>query len=825
MDRWLQDFRYGLRRLMKAPAFTTVAVLSLALGIGANTAIFTVINAVFLHPLAIDDPSRVVELFTRDRRTVQTGNFNLTPSSIQNYEDYRDQSTVFSGLAAYFGNGLQWTRNGETSDVGAFLTTANYFDVLGVKPVLGRTFAPDEDLRSAAPVAVLSHSLWKTKFDQSPSVIGSAITLNGLPFTVIGVAPPEFKGTFSLAGPDRIWIPLGMKDQILTGQIKELITSRRFRWLNMVGRLKPGVNLAEAQAASSTIASSLERAYPDANKGRTIELARESDAALGINQRGQFVQAGVVLMVVVGLVLLIACVNLANLLLAQAARREREINIRATMGASRGRLVRQLMIESVTLSMLGGAAGLVVAFWSRNALWSFRPPFLGNASIDLSFDVRVLGFTLFISLLTGLVFGAVPALKVSQTQLSEVLKSVGRSGGSGVGHNRLRALLVGAEVALATVALIGSGLFLRSMQAAQEMDLGFDSKHIGFIGLNPGGQRYETTQGRQFYVDALAKARAVPEVEGAAVASIVPVVGGQGVLLTTFPEGQGEGSAFNGALIAYNDVTPGYFETLRIPLVQGREFTDFDNEQGPLVAIINQAAARQLFSTDDAVSKRFTIVSQPETLYEVVGVARDSVIGNVGEDPTPMVFRPMGQEYAPNAALLIRTQGEPGPRLSVIRDQVQTLDKNMPMPNTGTIQEQIVQGLWASRMGAALLSIFGGLALVLAMIGIYGVMSYSVSQRTQEIGIRMALGAQVSDVRRFVLWQGMVPALLGAVAGVLTAVALGQPIANLLYGIKPHDPLTVGSVTVALIAVALFACYVPARSATRVDPLVALRYE
>ncbi|MBX7186337.1 MAG: ABC transporter permease, partial [Vicinamibacteria bacterium] len=506
MDKWTQDFKYGLRRLIKSPGFTTVAVLSLALGIGANTAIFTVINAVFLHPLAIEEPSRVVELFTKDNRTVQTGNNTLTPSSIQNFEDYRDQSTVFSGLAAYFGTGLQWTHDGETTGVAGFMTTANYFDVLGVKPVLGRTFTPDEDIKSASTVAVVSHSLWKTRFNSDPALVGRVLTLNGLPFTVVGIAPEGFKGTFSLAGTDRIWIPLGMKDQILNGQIKELMTSRRFRWLNIVGRLKPGVDLAQAQAATATIAASLEKTYPDANRGRTMELARETDAALGINQRAQFVKAGSVLMVVVGFVLLIACVNLANLLLAQAARREREITIRATMGASRGRLIRQLLIESVTLSMIGGAVGLLVAFWSRNALWSFRPPFLGNASIDLSFDPRVLGFTLLISLLTGLAFGAVPAIRVSQSQLAEVLKAAGRSGTSGVGHNRVRSLLVAAEVALATVALIGSGLFLRSMQAAQDMELGFDSKHAGFIFLNPGGQKYGTPQGRQFYADAIEKA-------------------------------------------------------------------------------------------------------------------------------------------------------------------------------------------------------------------------------------------------------------------------------------------------------------------------------
>ena len=824
METWLQDLKYGLRMLVKRPGFTTVAVLSLALGIGANTAIFTVINAVFLHPLAIEDPSRVAEIFTLDTRTVQVGNFNLTPSSIQNFEDYRDQSTVFTGLAGYFPTGLQWTHNGETDGLPGMMTTANYFDVLGVGPILGRTFAPDEDIKNAALVAVLSHSVWTSKFGSDPGLVGRTITLNGLPFTVIGIAPPGFKGTFSLAGPDRVWVPLGMRDQLVTGPIKELLTNRRFRWLSIAGRLKPGVTLEQARSSTKVIAASLEKAYPDANRGRTVELATESDAALGINQRDQFVKVGGMLMVVVGFVLMIACVNLANLLLAQAAGREREVSIRATMGATRARLIRQLLIENVTLSVVGGALGLVVALWARNTLWSFRPPFLGNATIDLSFDLRVLGFTALVSVVTGLMFGAVPALRVSHAKLAEVLKVSGRSGALGLGQNRLRAMFVAAEIALATVALIGAGLFVRSTQAAQNMDVGFDAKHAAFIVLNPGTQRYGRQQGEQFYLDAIAKARSIPEVESAAVASDVPVAGGAGMALTTFAEGQAQTST-KGSLITYNDITPGYFDTLRIPMLKGRDFNEFDGEKGRPVAIVNETVGRQLWPGQDALGKRFTIVQQPETLYEVVGMVADSVINNVGEDPTPMVYRPMPQEYAPGAALVVRTRGEPGPRLSAVRDQVQALDKNMPMRNTGTIQEQIEQGLWPSRMAAALLSIFGGLAFVLAMIGIYGVMSYSVAQRTQEIGIRMALGAQAEDVLRFVLRQGMLPAFVGAAVGILGAVVLGQSIANLLYGVSPHDPLTLAAMTATLTAVALVACYIPARSATRVDPLVALRYE
>ena len=819
----MQDLRYAARVLLKKPGFTAVAVLSLALGIGANTAIFTVINAVFLHPLAIDDPSRVVELFTRDTKTVQTGNFTLTPSSLQNYEDYRDQNQVFTGLAGYFGFGLQWTRNGETQGLPAIMASANYFDVLGIKPYRGRLFRPDEDrLLGAGTVVVVSHSLWTREFGSDPNLVGQTLTLNGMPFTVIGITPPGFKGTFSLAGPDRIWVPLSMREQLTTGQLRTLMTNRRFRWLNMAGRMKPGVELRQVDAAMKTIASALEKQYPTANEGRTVEAALESDAALGINGRSQLVLAGSVMMGVVGLVLLIACVNLANLLLAQSASREKEMSVRAAMGAGRSRIVRQLLTESVLLAALGGAAGMLVALWGRSALWSFRPPFLANASIDLSFEPRVLLFTAGISVLTGVLFGLAPAIRVSRTNLNEMLKAGGRTGAASVSSNRIRSLLVMSEIGLATVALIGAGLFVRSMQAAQRMDLGFDSAHVGFIALNPGQQRYDQARGQQFYLDAMAKARAVPGVEAATVASAPPLQGG--LLLTVFPEGEAQNPNYRGSLVTFNDVSPGYFDTLRIPIRQGRDFTEFDGAQSTPVAIVNEALARQLWPGQDALHKRFTIVQQT-TLFEVVGVVPTTVVNAVGESPAPLIYRPIRQEYSPGVALLVRTAGDPEARLGAIRDQVQTIDRNMPLRGTGTVQQNIEAGLWAPRMGAALLSIFGGLALLLAMIGVYGVMSYSVNQRAQELGIRMALGAQTRDVLLLVLRQGMVLAAGGAVLGVGLALLLGRLISTLLFGVSGRDPLTLAGVSVTLAIVALLACLIPARRAARVDPLVALRYE
>jgi predicted permease len=823
MERWWQDLRFASRVLMKKPGFTTVAVLSLALGIGANTAIFTVINAVFLHPLAIEDPTHVVEMFTRDTKTVQAANFTLTPTSYQNYEDYRDQSKVFTGLAGYFPFGLQWTRNGETQGLPAMMTSANYFEVLGIKPFRGRLFRPDEDRTLGADaVAVLSHSLWIREFGSDPNLIGQTLTLNGMPFTVIGITPPGFKGTFSLAGPDRVWVPLSMREQLTSGQLRTLIPNRRFRWINMIGRLKPGVPFKQADAAMKTIAAALEKQFPTANDGRTLDMALESDAALGINGRGQLVLAGGVMMAVVGVVLLIACVNLANLLLAQSATREKEMSIRSAMGAGRCRIVRQLLTESVLLAVLGGAAGMVVAYWGRSALWSYRPPFLGNASIDLSFEPRVLLFTAGMSVLTGVLFGLVPAIHVSRANLNDTLKAGGRTGASSVGSNRIRSALVMSEIGLATVALIGAGLFVRSMQAAQRMDLGFDSQHIGFIALNPGQQRYDQARGQQFYLDAMAKARAVPGVEAATVASAPPLQGG--LLLTVFPEGEAQNPNYRGSLVQFNDIAPGYFDTLRIPLRKGRDFTEFDRDQSNLVAVVNEALARRLWPGQDALSKRFTIV-QDSRLIEIVGIVATSVANAVGEDPTPVIYRPLQQDYSAGVSLLVRTKGDPEPLLGAVRDQVQTLDRNMPLRGTGTVQQNIEAGLWAPRMGAALLSIFGGLALLLAMIGVYGVMSYSVAQRAQELGIRMALGAQASDVLLLVLRQGIALAAGGTALGVLLALLLGQVVSTLLFGISGRDPLTLAGVSLILTTIALLACYIPARRAARVDPLVALRYE
>jgi predicted permease len=825
LDNLKLDIQGGARNLVKRPGFTFVAVLSLALGIGANTAIFTIINAVFLHPLPVEEPSRLAEMFTHDTLTIDANaNFQLTGTSLPNYEDYRDQNKVFSGLATVtFPIPLNWGGQAEPQQLNASLVSGNFFDVLGVKPYRGRTFIADGDKKLGAnPEAVLSYSLWARRFGSDDKFIGQTITLNGTPYTVVGVAPHGFKGIVSLGRPDLLWIPITMRDYVLTGQLKTLENNRRFRWLSIVGRLKPQVDVAQAQAAMKTIAAGLEKEYPRDNKGRTIELFPLNQSALGINQRRQFSLAGGVLMGVVGLVLLIACVNLANLLLAQAAKREKELSIRAAMGAGRFRLVRQLLTESTVLSLLGGLAGLVVAYGGRNVLWSFRPPFLLDGSIDLSFDAHVLGFTLLISLFTGLVFGIIPAIKASGTDINEILKTGGRGGTLGWTHNRLRGLLVISEIALALVALVGSGLFVRSMQKAQQFNPGFESQNLFQLLFDLGALRYDADHGQQFFRDVIERAKSVPGVVSASVSS--NGVFGGGFAGTIFREGEQTDPNNRGTLVNFDDVTPGHFETMHIRLLSGRDFTDYDRANTTPVVIINEAMARMVWPGQEPVGKRFSIVTEPK-LLQVVGVVGTTVIGQIGEDPQPIAYLPMRQQYSPFAALVVRTTGNPEPLLGAVRKQAEQIDKNLAFTNGQTVQQILGQGLWAARMGAALLGLFGALALILASIGIYGVLAYSVAQRTSEIGLRMALGAQPRQVLRLVLKQGMLLALIGATVGIFVALPVARMTAGLLYGVSATDPLTYAGITLLLMGVALVACYLPARRATRIDPIIALRWE
>jgi predicted permease len=810
--------------ILKNPTFSAIAVLSLALGIGANTTIFTVVNALLLNPLPVKDISRLVQMDTVDTKTMVTqANATKLGMSYPNFQDYERQNQVFTGLTCVSGGPLTWSGGAEPQRIFGLLVSANYFDVLGVHPALGRFFLPDEDKKPGGNnVAVLSHSLWSNKFGSDPNLIGKTITLNATPYTVIGVGPRGFKGNFTLVPAELVWIPTSMYTQALAGFFRDNFNDRRFLSNLVVGRLKTGVSLSQAEASLKTMALHLESEYPKDNGGRSVALTPLADAAVGTNNSDQIKLASGLMMGIVGLVLLIACVNLANLLLAQAAHREKEISVRAALGASRGRLLRQMLTESVVLSFLAGIVGLGIAYGGRTALWSFRPPFIGKNDIDLALDSHVLLFTLSIALLTALLIGIAPAIKSAKPDLIEVLKIGGRGGTVSWTRSPLRSMLVVSEIALALVALIGAGLFIRSMQNAQRIDPGFESEKLFMMAFDLGALHYEEGRAQEFFRAAVERAKAVPGVEAATVASNFPL--GGGFERTVFPEGQDEASGYRGTLTQLNDVTPSFFEALRIPLVRGRIFNDSDRQNTVQVAVINEAMVKQYWPNTDPLGKRFHFFGEP-ALREVVGVVRNTVVEQIGEEPQPVIYMPITQDFSPAATLQVRTTGRPQGVIGTVRGQLQSLDTNVAITNVQTIQEIMRQGLWAPRMGAGLLTVFGGLALILAAVGVYGVLSYSVSQQTREIGIRMSLGAQQSQVLRLVIGQGIRLAVAGLVLGLLAAFGLMRVLSSLLIGVSAHDPIAFGGVSLVLVSAAILACYIPARRATKVDPIIALRYE
>jgi macrolide transport system ATP-binding/permease protein len=824
MESFTQDIRFGLRSMRKNPGFSLICVLSLALGIGANTTIFTVVNSILLNPLPVADISRLVEIDTVDSKTkVTQANATKLGMSYPNCQDYQRQNQVLSGISCIAFSTLTWSGQAEPRQIAGQLVNANYFDVLGVTPSLGRFFLPEEDTKPGGNnVVIVSHALWTNKLGSDPNVIGKNLTFNAVPYTVIGVAPKGFKGTFTIGPAEAVWIPVSMYGQALAGFFKDNFNDRRFLDMLVIGRLKPGVSRGQAEGELKTIASRLERDYPKENGGRSVAVSALADAAVGVNQHGQFVVAGALMMGVVGLILLIACVNLANLLLARAARRQREISIRTAVGASRLRLVRQLLTESVALSLIGGVVGLALAFAGRQLLWANRPPFIERNDLDLSLDSHVLLFTFGLALLTGILFGLAPAITASKTDLAATLNAGGRSGSATWTRGKLRSILVISEVALALVTLVGAGLFIRSMRNAQMVDVGFESKRLLVMAFDLGSLHYDEVHGQQFYRDSIQRATSLPMVQAAAVASNLPLGGGLG--RTVFPEGKDEISGYRGTLTELDDVSAGYFETLRIPLKKGRAFNDLDKKDSTPVAVINEAMAQHFWPDQDAVGKRFHFFGETR-LVEVVGVVGNTVINQIGEDPQPLAYLPLSQDYAPAATIQVRTSGDPRGAVATVRGQIQALDRNLAITNVQTIEEVLNQGLWAPRMAALLLTLFGVIALVLAGIGVYGVLSYSVTQQTREIGIRMALGARPAEVLRRVVSQGFRLAAAGLLVGLIAGLILMRFVASLLFGISAHDPITFGAVILVLGVVAFLACYVPARRASRVSPLVALRYE
>ena len=813
MDDLLRDLRYAVRQLFARPAFTLIAGLSLALGIGANVTLFTYVNAIFLQPLPVARPAELVAIYTTDADFP-----GFVESSYLNLRDLRADRQVFSGLAMSMPVRVTLREGGREAErlVGE-IASSGYFAVLGVPAALGRTFVPhDDDRLGAYPEVVLSHGFWRRRFAADPRVVGRQLSLNGRPFTVVGVAAEGFHGTDALADRD-LWLPLssrqGIVEQPQIGWFKE----RGGLMLKAVARLAPGVGERQAAAALDALAANLRREYPDANKGRGATLLPLARASLNPNGRGRLVLAGWFLMTMVGLVLALACANVANLLVARTLARRREIAMRIALGVGRARLVRQLFTENLLLAALGGAAGLLLAVWGRRLLWAFRPPALPD-SLDLSFAPRVLGFALALTLLTGILFGLLPALQTARVEVVGALKNQAapprRLGG--------RSVLVVGQIALSLLLLVGTGLFLRSLREAEGIDPGIAADHLLVLSVSPAAAGYDDRRGLDYCQRAVARAAAVPGVVAAAVGENRPLEPGLGGRF--FIEGRQTPSAEDGAAVRATSVDSGFFATVGIPVLAGRPFTAADRDGAPQVVAINRTLADRFWHGASPVGSRIRFFGA-DTRYEVVGVVADAKYGALGEPSQGYVYFPLLQGWSGKGTLYVRTAGDPARVLGSVRRAIAGLDPNLPLIGVGTVPEILAQSLWAPRGAAAILAFFGLLGLALATIGTYGVMSYMVVGRRREIGIRMALGAGRGEILRRVLRQGLALAGGGLALGLLAALATTRLVASFLYGVSPFDPPTFLATSAGLAAAALLATLIPARRATAVDPLVALRAE
>ncbi len=802
LTSFLRDLRYAGRSLWRNPGFTCVSVAALALGIGANSAIYTVVNSVLLQPLRYSRPQQLVVV---RERNLKAGfpQFSLSPG---NYLDYRDHNHSFSGLAAFAGQGLNLSGGSEPERLRGSRVSPEFFDVLGRQPALGRVFTAQEMQPGSNRVAILGHGLWQRRFAGGRDVLGKTVKLNEELYTVIGVMPADFQ----FPARAEIWTPLAMNLQNWQ--------QRGGHYLAGIGRLKEGTTLAAAQADLNGIAARAEQQFPDSNSGWDTTLASLQEAAVG-----RIRPAMTTLTAAVGFVLLIACVNLANLLLSRSSARRREIAVRASLGAGRWRLIRQLLTESVLLSAAGALVGLGLAVAATRMLSKLSPAILPRAA-EIAVDLRVLAFTAAIAVLTGLLFGIAPALHMARTDLIAALREGARGNAIGFRRNRLRSVLVMGEVALALVLLSGAGLLMRSFYRLQSIDPGYDPHGVLTFRTNLPGAKYKTDeQQTAFYRRALEKLRALPGVQLAGAAQIFPLAGDDYIL--SFEQiGKPPVPAGNQPSAAYYASTPGYFATLRIPIRTGRDFNEHDDAAAPPVAIISESMARRFYANENPLGQRIRVGngSKPAEIVGVAGDVRDQELESKGR---AAVYEPAAQIPFGSMYFGVRTAGDPATLIAGVRAAVRELDPELPLDAVGTVDALVATSLSQRHFAMLLMSIFAGIALALAMVGIYGVISYSVTQATQEIGIRMALGARPANVLRMVF--GYAGALLGAglVFGIAGAFAAGRLIAAQLFEVRPSDPLTYAGVAAALLATGLMACALPAWRAMRVDPLVALRDE
>jgi predicted permease len=819
IETMVQDVRFGLRMLWKSPGFTAIAVLTLGLGIGANTAIFSMVNSFLLRPLPVKDADQITVLAMRLKKGPLQTQF-----SVPEYRDLQTQSiSVFSDVfATALGEG-GLTFNGKTEPIVVDYVSGNYFTTLAIQPVLGRFILPSEgDVTTVNPVIVIGYSFWQTRFGGDPNIIGKTVEYDGHPVTIIGVVPKEFHGLYAMADMQG-YLPLGMQQLESTYDPAEP-TNRADRNLLLYARLLPGVTVAQAQSAVDVIDQRLSQQYPKDDDGLAISVFLERFSRPDPDPSSGLLKVATLFLILAALVLILACVNIANFLLVRASARRREMAIRTALGGSRTRLIRQLLTESILLALCGGIAGILLGLAGSHFLSSIHVGTTLPVLLDFHLDWRVFGYAFAAAMLTGLLVGIVPALRASRRGIMEALRDGGR--GTTGARSRLRSVLVVAQVGGSLMLLIVAALMARSLNHAQRSDLGFDPRHVLNLTMDPGDIGMKKQQGLGFYNRLLERLQAMPEVASASVAFSVPmgyydnydwpVVQGYEV-----PEGAPKPVA------GFNTVTPDYFRTMAIPLLEGRAFTKADIESAPWVAIISEKMAKRFWPNESAIGHEFRMASIPNRSLRIVGVVKDSrttgMLGPIRE----YFYVPMAQQYTSLATLQVRTAGAPENMTAAIREQIASLAPTMPVFDVHTMLAALytVNGFLLFQLAAVLAAVLGSLGLILALVGVFGVISFTVSQRVNEIGIRMAMGAAQASILRMILRQGIWIIATGLLAGVLLAVAIARLVGNFIVGISPYDPLTYISVSGALCAVALLACYLPARRATRVDPVVALRYE
>ena len=817
----VRDLKYGLRSMARAPAFSFFAILALALGIGASTTVFTVVNSLLLHPLPAQDPSRLVSLYTTDLKN-QKPSGSLLPTSYPNLKDYQARNAAFSDLSGFSPPMPMTLVEGKAQErLFGQLVTNGYFETLGLRPAKGRFFLPNEVTSpGSAPVAVLSYSAWKYLFNSDAGIIGKPLEVNGASFTVIGVAPQGFLGVSAVFGPD-VWLPATMARQVLPPELQDVLVQRGKPFFQGIARLKSKITRSQAQASLEALAATLRREYPDANAGHTISVEPiTTELFLSTGGERGLALVSTVLLLIVGLVLLIACSNVANLLMARAVSRRQEIAVRLAIGAGRGRLVRQLLTESVLLGIFGGIAGMGVGYEGCRFLWSFRPSEYARNLADPKLDATVFLFAFLLSLATGFIFGVGPALRASKTGLVESLKEESHLAGPAARSARFQKTLLAGQVAFSLISLIAASLFLRAVQRAYDIDPGFDHQHLAVLMMNPEQRGQDLARLKIFHREVENRVSRLPGIQAVTWSSNMPFwsSASRGVLIPG-QEQQRKGETLS---TVTNTIDVDYFKTMQIPLLQGRAFTEADQEGSLSVVVINEDLARRYWPQGNAIGNHLRL-SGDTVERQIVGVVKNSNYTTLGEPPQPCIYLPLRQNPGGMVVLYVRSAGDPLLVLAEVQRGIRDVDPNVQVSDVRTGATLVNQVLWNARIVLGMLGIFGLLALALASVGLYGILAYSVSSRQREIGVRMALGASRADVLRLVLRQGMMLVGVGVAVGLGISLLVGRAFSGMLFGLSAADPLSLLGASAVLLLVAALACYRPALAASRMDPMRALR--